>query len=71
METLRQWRKVTAAELGVPSDVVLPRDVLNRIAGSGPTNMPELAGLMHDVPYRFNRFGEQILNEIDKGDHHK
>jgi len=71
MEKLRQWRKVTAAELGVPSDVVLPRDVLNRIAGSGPTNMPELAGLMHDVPYRFNRFGEQILNEIDKGDHHK
>ena len=50
--------------MGVPSDVVLPRDVLCRIAKSNPGSMAELQVKMWDVPYRFIHFGEAILSVI-------
>ena len=66
IDTLRDWRKHTGQDLGVPSDVVLPRDVLNRIAWANPDSMKALKAQMWDVPYRFNRFGQQILSRINK-----
>ena len=64
IDALRDWRKHTGQDLGVPSDVVLPRDVLYRIAWANPDSMEALNAQMWDVPYRFNRFGEQILARI-------
>ncbi len=66
IDALRDWRKHTGQTLGVPSDVVLPRDVLNRIAWTKPDSMDTLKAQMRDVPYRFNRFGEQILTRINR-----
>jgi ribonuclease D len=63
-DALREWRKVTGVDLGLPSDVILPRDVLTRIAHAGPTNPAELREQMYDVPYRFDRFGKVILSTI-------
>jgi ribonuclease D len=63
-DALREWRKVTGVELGLPSDVILPRDVLTRIAYAGPTSPAELREQMYDVPYRFDRFGKVILSTI-------
>lgn len=65
IDALRDWRKHTGRDLGVPSDVVLPRDVLNRIAWANPHNMEDLKTQMWDVPYRFNHFGQQILSKIN------
>lgn len=62
LEALRQWRKTTAQKMGIASDVVLPREVMLRIAESPPNSLAELRQLMWDVPYRYERFGEQILN---------
>ena len=64
MDALREWRKDTGEQLGVPSDVVLPRDVLTRIAWDGPKGLSDLKKQMQDVPYRFNRFGKDILGVI-------
>ena len=64
MDALQEWRKDTGKDLGVPSDVVLPRDVLNRIAWANPGDISELQAQMQDVPYRFNRFGQDILTII-------
>lgn len=64
IDALREWRKLTGRDLGVPSDVVLPRDVINRIAWADPHNMQALETQMQDVPYRFSRFGHEILNTI-------
>lgn len=61
IDALQEWRKHTGQDLGVPSDVVLPRDVLNRIAWANPGDLAELEAHMGDVPYRFNRFGQEIL----------
>ena len=61
MEGLRNWRKMTAREIGVESDVVLPRDVLEVIAERNPSSLDALAEIMADFPWRLNRFGSQIL----------
>lgn len=70
VDALREWRKVTGVTLGVPSDVILPRDVLNRIAWAGAANPAELQRQMLDVPYRFTRFGSEILKSINSNSHH-
>lgn len=67
IDALREWRKLTGRALGVPSDVILPRDVLNRIAWSEPDEMDELAILMQDVPHRFERFGSEIMDVVKNG----
>jgi len=61
---LREWRKQAGQDMGVPSDVVLPKDVLNRIAWGNPQNKNELKKYMQDVPYRYERFGDEILNNL-------
>lgn len=70
MDALREWRKVTGVALGVPSDVILPRDVLNRIAWAGPDCPEDLQTEMYDVPYRFDRFGQAILSTIQPNGSH-
>lgn len=63
-EALQDWRKFTGRDLDVPSDVVLPRDVLNRIVRANPGDLDALKAEMWDVPYRFDRFGQDILAVI-------
>ncbi|MFN2302632.1 MAG: ribonuclease D [Anaerolineales bacterium] len=67
MDALREWRKSYGHSLNVPSDVILPRDVLNRIAWQNPKNLNELALPMEDVPYRFQRFGPDIIKTLKIG----
>jgi len=66
MEILQEWRKETGKALGVPSDVVMPRDVLCRIARANPRDLSTLKAQMFDVPYRFNRFGQDMLSVITR-----
>lgn len=61
IEALRSWRKSTARQMQVKSDVILPRDVMHSIAAHDPTHQEELAALMRQVPWRYARFGDQIL----------
>jgi ribonuclease D len=61
LEALRSWRKRAAQTMQVKSDVVLPRDLLHSIAARNPSNERELAELLTQVPWRLERFGEQIL----------
>jgi ribonuclease D len=64
IELLRAWRKKTGQAMGVESDVILPRDVLEAIAQANPHSLAELAPLMKDLPYRLSTYGEQILKTI-------
>jgi ribonuclease D len=66
VEELRSWRKMTAHQMQVKSDVVLPRDVLNTIAARDPGNLKELGELMTQVPWRLERFGDQILATLSQ-----
>ena len=44
IEALKAWRKVTAAQYNVESDVILPRELLITIAEKQPATLEELFG---------------------------
>ena len=51
-------------KMGVQSDIILPKDILEDIAGRKPKDVPELKKVMEEVPWRFNHFGGEILQII-------
>jgi ribonuclease D len=64
VEVLSDWRKMRARALGVESDVVLPREHVNKIARHNPTDDASLLPLMEDIPWRYEQFGQQILQSL-------
>lgn len=66
-QALRDWRKKMALKYDVPSDVILPRELLERIVARAPGTAAELAALMSDYPWRKARFSEAILAELRRG----
>ncbi|HZD57055.1 MAG TPA: HRDC domain-containing protein [Anaerolineales bacterium] len=65
VDALRYWRKKTARKMGVNSDVVLPRDLLYSIASRNPHTERDLQAVLEQVPWRRQRFGDQILEVLD------
>ncbi len=66
VDKLKNWRKETAQRLGVESDIVLPRDVLEEIARQDPDSLSQLERVMADLPWRFQRYGSRILDAIQE-----
>ncbi len=66
IEALKQWRKLKAKELEVESDIILPRDLLSLLAAKNPLEKAALAECLQDVPWRQERYGEEILKVIKK-----
>jgi ribonuclease D len=64
MDRLRQWRKYAAQDMGVKSDVVMPRGLLEALVRQDPTDEQELASILSAVPWRLDKFGSQILEEL-------
>lgn len=67
MDNLRDWRKKTARKIGVESDVILPRDLLNTIVRKNPQNRSALEEILEDVPWRLEHYGEQLLSLLRGG----
>jgi ribonuclease D len=66
MDALRAWRKKEAHTLDVDSDVVLPKDLMAAIARRNPRSPKELAQIMEDAPERMERYGEEILEALER-----
>ena len=64
LEKLKNWRKTTAREMGVESDVVLPKVYLNALSEKPPRMMSELETALAESPWRFRHFGPQILKML-------
>ena len=64
VEALRNWRKAVGQSLGFESDIVLPRDLLYKIARQNPLDEKSLTPIMDQVPWRLNRFGDEILKVL-------
>lgn len=60
-EALREWRKLTARQHKVESDLILPRDLLETLANKAPRSRKELQRLMDPLEWRFQQFGDEIL----------
>lgn len=67
LEALRGWRKRKGLKLGVMSDVVLPRDLMLRLAERNPRGMGEMEEAMGDAPWRMGEWGEEILRVLRGG----
>ena len=59
------WRKNTARQIKVESDVVMPRQLLERIAEIAPSNIPDLTEILAETPWRLARYGSQILSAVN------
>jgi ribonuclease D len=68
LETLKTWRKTTAAHYHVESDVILPREVVEQVAGVNPKSFSELSALMVHFPWRLEQFGQEILQTLKPGE---
>ncbi len=66
VEALKRWRKQKAQELQVESDIVLPRDLLHILASKNPQDKKALTKTLVDVPWRRERYGEEILKILKK-----
>ena len=64
LEKLKNWRKKVALEMGVESDIVLPKVYLNSLAEDPPKSLQQLESVMHESPTRFRKFGEQIYRLV-------
>lgn len=67
LRTLGAWRKKTAQQMGVESDVVLPRRYLESLAQNPPHNLETLSEMMRLSPWRVRRFGREILSALGGG----
>ncbi|MBI5953992.1 MAG: ribonuclease D [Chloroflexi bacterium] len=64
LEKLKVWRKNAGQEMGVESDVILPKPYVTVIAEKPPKNLDELACLMKETPSRVEKYGAQILKVL-------
>ncbi|PWH11903.1 MAG: hypothetical protein DDG60_15725 [Anaerolineae bacterium] len=61
LNKLKAWRKKKADEMGVESDIILPRVYLMALAEQNPRTLHALSELMSDSPWRVTHFGTEIL----------
>jgi len=64
LEKLKVWRKKVGIEMGVESDVILPKPYVSAIAENPPKNIDELALLMKESPSRVEKYGVQIIKML-------
>ncbi|HSM23771.1 MAG TPA: ribonuclease D [Anaerolineaceae bacterium] len=65
-DALKQWRKQKGTELSVESDIILPKEHLELLAHLKDSNLQNIKVIMHNIPYRFNKFGEEILSILER-----
>ena len=64
LNALHEWRKEQGKKLKVESDVILPRECMEKIAAKNPASLAELKILMEMIPWRYQQYGETILGII-------
>jgi ribonuclease D len=64
LEKLKVWRKKIGLEMGVESDVILPKPYLSAIAENPPKDIEELMSIMKETPSRVEKYGVQILKML-------
>ncbi len=65
-EYLREWRRITAREQGVPAFVVLHDTTLEEICGRQPSSMAELLGITGIGERKAEVYGKGILAALER-----
>ncbi|MDO9085574.1 MAG: HRDC domain-containing protein [Anaerolineaceae bacterium] len=67
-DALKQWRKRKAIELDVESDIILPKEHMEQLAHLKRSEILDVQKIMDNIPYRFERFGQEILSVLGEID---
>lgn len=65
-DLLSTWRKEEGKKMGVSSNIVLSKDLIEIIARTFPKDAAELKVLMAEYPFRYDLFGNAILKALQK-----
>jgi ribonuclease D len=61
LHRLKAWRKQKGEEMGVESDVILPRVIMHTLAEGNPRSPEAVQKMMEDSPWRLENFGPEIM----------
>jgi ribonuclease D len=64
LHRLKAWRKKKAEEMGVESDVILPRVYMNALAEQNPRTFEAVEKAMTGSPWRIEHFGNEIMRTL-------
>ncbi len=65
-DALSTWRKLTGLDEGIPSNAIISRDLLERLAHMEFENIDELEQAMKYFPYRYERYGDAIFQVLER-----
>lgn len=65
-QALRDWRRDVGLRHEVPSEVILPKELMERIIVRGADSRDALNELMSDYPVRRKLYGEEIFAELTR-----
>lgn len=71
LNSLHEWRKEQGKLLKVESDIILPRNYMEKIAVQNPGNSTELKNIMTDIPWRYQHYGNDILKRLHSLEEHE
>lgn len=66
LESLMDLRKNIGHQEGMPSNLILSREMVEKIAKVDPDTLASLEEVMSDYPLRFERYGKQILDLLER-----
>jgi len=64
-DKLKRWRAATATEMGLESDVILPKDIMRALAELHEVTPEDLKLAMSSTPWRYQRYGSRILELLN------
>ncbi len=65
-DALSNWRKQTGLDEGLPSNAIISRELLERLAHQVFASRDELEQAMKYFPYRYERYGEAIFEVLER-----
>ena len=65
-DALSNWRKQAGLDEGLPSNAIISRELLERLAHLEFTNIDELEQAMKYFPYRYERYGDAIFQALER-----
>lgn len=65
-DALSNWRKQAGLDEGIPSNAIISRELLDRLAHQQFANIDELEQAMKYFPYRFERYGNAIFQAMER-----
>ena len=65
-DALSNWRKQAGLNEGLPSNAIISRDLLERLAHPEFSDINELKQAMKYFPYRYERYGDAIFQVLER-----